>query len=78
MAKSARRRAHGARILNNWARSHKTGQEPWKLLELSFGKVFKQDPWDCGNSRKRRNYKERKAARREEREAYALLEEEFQ
>jgi len=72
MAKSARSRAHGARILNNWVRKHKVGQEPWKLLELSFGKVFKQDPWD---SRKRLPNKERKAARREEREAYALLEE---
>jgi len=49
MAKSARRRKHAARIYKNWVRKCKTAQCTYKLNSLSFGKVYKQDPWDCGN-----------------------------
>lgn len=32
----------------NWVRDCKANQCDYKLDSLSFGKVFKQDPWDCG------------------------------
>lgn len=48
VAKSAINRHHAKRIYSNWVRNVKLSQSQYKLESLSFGKVFKQDPWDCG------------------------------
>lgn len=51
MAKSAKRRAEAQRILNNWIRTCKESNHKVQLKRLSMGRVFKQDPYDCGNTK---------------------------
>ena len=48
MAKSSKRRHHAQRILNRWYNLHRA-LDYVPETSLSFGKVFKQDPLDCGN-----------------------------
>lgn len=75
MTKSAQRRHDATRILKNWERNIKLSQCDEMLKGLSWGKVFNQDPWDCGNPRcylcsgKYLPNKERLKARLEERQA---------
>ena len=48
MAKSARRRHDTERLLAKWKRLHEhLGFVPES--SLGFGKIYKQDPLDCGN-----------------------------
>lgn len=48
MAKTAYQRHEAERLLNKWKKLHKhLGFIPEQ--SLSFGKIFKQDPLDCGN-----------------------------
>lgn len=50
MAKSPKNRHHAERILSKWQRLGKLLGHPGISEEsLSFGKTYKQDPFDCGN-----------------------------
>jgi hypothetical protein len=77
MAKSAANRHEAKRIYKNWVYKCKEGNTHYKLESLSFGKVFKQDPWDCGrpqcgvcNGWKIKEFsKRREALRKDERKA---------
>lgn len=51
MAKSAKVRHHNERLFNNAVRELKQFQSYDRLNNLSYGKVFKQDLWDCGISK---------------------------
>jgi hypothetical protein len=81
MAKSAVNRHHAIRIYKNWIRKCKTDGCKYKLKDLSFGKVFKMDPWDCGkpqcgvcNGWKIKEFsKRREALRKDERKAFNEL-----
>lgn len=48
MAKTAYQRHHTKRLQNKWKKLHKH-IEFIPESSLSFGKIFKQDPLDCGN-----------------------------
>ena len=47
MVKNSNQRHHNARLLNKWTKLSKH----YEFIEshLALGKVFKQDPFDCGN-----------------------------
>lgn len=49
MAKSFERREQARRILKSYTQRAKLHGDTHVLGNLSFGKVFKQDPWDCGD-----------------------------
>lgn len=84
MAKSAYSRAKTVSILNNWRTICKQYGEEHKANKLSFGMVFKQDPYDCGRPKcclcSHKNIidhkKPRVQLRKEEREAKELISEE--
>lgn len=77
MAKSAVRRKQAARIYMNWVYQCKKDGCRYKLESLSFGRVFKQDPWDCGypqcnvctSWKVEDNTKRRQSLRKDERDA---------
>ena len=48
MVKNSNQRHHNARLLNKWTKLSKHYEFIESSLEL--GKVFKQDPFDCGNT----------------------------
>jgi hypothetical protein len=80
MAKSAENRAEAGRILANWILDTKLHRDTFKLPSLSVGRVFKQDPWDCGVPRcgycsPRYGKRDRQSLRKEERAALDLQEE---
>ena len=47
MAKSLKRREQANQLLKSYKRRLKLHGE--EVKNLSFGKIFKSDPWDCGD-----------------------------
>jgi hypothetical protein len=75
MAKTAKRRAEAMRLLSKWRKQY---SHP---IPLSLGRVYKQDPFDCGIAscevckRYSNKVKGRQVFRKHEREAYNILSE---
>lgn len=82
MAKNAKRRREGARLLAKWERTFKICGDRDRLAKLSYGKVFKQDPFDCGNPqcgictgwKVKEKWATRTSLRKSERDSYLELE----
>ncbi len=49
MAKSLKRREQANQLLKSYRKRAKNYNDEHVLKNLSFGKIFKSDPWDCGD-----------------------------
>lgn len=70
MAKSAENRSHTARLVKKYRREVKLSNCNYLLKRVTFGRVGKKDPWDCGRANCgvcRDTWESRKKARQEAR-----------